>query len=293
MLLTTQTDMLGAYFGDIRAIEMIADAGFDAIDYSMFEIWDNGTFGSDGYLDYINQIKAAADAKGITFAQAHAPFGGFRYAENEDEIITKEIDRAKRAIEIAGILGVKVLVIHPLQFKRYFFNEAYFKDVNMRFYRELLPYAEKYNIKIACENMWQRDRKSEHIIDSVCADPKEFNDYIDTINSEYFTACLDLGHCGLTSREAQDCLRTMGGRVGALHVHDNDYKDDLHTLPGYGDMDWDEITKALADIGYSGSFTFEADRFLEPLKDEESAFCALKLMECVGRNLIKKIEQYK
>ena len=23
---------------------MIADAGFDAIDYSMFEIWDNGVF---------------------------------------------------------------------------------------------------------------------------------------------------------------------------------------------------------------------------------------------------------
>ena len=72
MLLVTQTDMLGRYFGDIKAVEMIADAGFDAIDYSMFEIWDNGVFDSDGYLDYINQIKAAADAKGITFAQAHA-----------------------------------------------------------------------------------------------------------------------------------------------------------------------------------------------------------------------------
>ena len=58
-------------------------------------------------------------------------------------------------------------------------------------------------------------------------------------------------------------------------------------------MDWDEITKALADIGYSGSFTFEADNFLKSLKDEDSAFCALKLMESVGRNLIKKIEQYK
>ena len=44
MLLVTQTDMLGRYFGDIKAVEMIADAGFDAIDYSMFEIWDNGVF---------------------------------------------------------------------------------------------------------------------------------------------------------------------------------------------------------------------------------------------------------
>ncbi|MGN1479018.1 MAG: sugar phosphate isomerase/epimerase family protein [Acutalibacteraceae bacterium] len=293
MLLTTQTDMLGAYFGDIRAIEMIADAGFDAIDYSMFEIWDNGVFGSDGYLDYTYQLKAAADAKGIGFVQAHAPFRGFQSLENEEEILKNESARAKRAIEIAGILGADVIVIHPMQFKSYFFNEAYFKDVNMRFYRELLPYAEKYNVKIACENMWQKNKSAEHIVDSVCADPREFNDYIDTINSEYFTACLDLGHCGLTCREAQDCLRAMGSRVGALHVHDNDYKGDRHTVPGYGDMNWDEITKALADIGYSGSFTFEADNFLKPLKDEESAFCALKLMESIGRSLIKKIEQYK
>jgi sugar phosphate isomerase/epimerase len=48
----------------------------------------------------------------------------------------------------------------------------------------------------------------------------------------------------------------------ALHVHDNDYIDDRHTLPGLGRMDWEEIMKALAEIDYDGDFTYEADNFL-------------------------------
>ena len=80
-------------------------------------------------------------------------------------------------------------------------------------------------------------------------------------------------------------------RLSALHVHDNDYKNDTHTLPYYGKMNWDEITKALSDIKYKGRFTYEAAVFLKPLPHEEEAVLAgLKYMEAIGRFLIKKIE---
>lgn len=58
-------------------------------------------------------------------------------------------------------------------------------------------------------------------------------------------------------------IRALGAdRIGALHVHDNNHKGDLHTLPYQSRMDWDAIVSALAEIGYRGDMTLEADSFL-------------------------------
>ncbi len=293
MLLVTQTDYLADYFGIECAIEMIADAGFDAIDYSMFPMSDDACeLNGDDFRTHVRKIKEAAQRRGIPFTQAHAPFS-FPMLDGEQAYIEKVRTRVIRAMEIASMLEVPIIVVHPLQFRPYWARGSakYLAKVNEEFYRSLMPYAEQFHIKVACENMWQRNEKKHRIVSSVCADPQEFNAYIDTINDPHFVACLDLGHCGLTDRTAQDCIRAMGGeRIQALHVHDNDNAEDLHTLPGYGKMQWDEILKALAEIGYGGNFTFEADRFLSPYRgDPESAFCALKLMESVGRKMIRKI----
>jgi sugar phosphate isomerase/epimerase len=93
--------------------------------------------------------------------------------------------------------------------------------------------------------------------------------------------------------EAQDAIRILGhDRLKALHVHDNNYKEDTHTLPGLMMMNWDEITRALADIDYSGEFTYEADTFL---KNFDNAFKpeAVRFMVKRGRDLIAKIEAHK
>ena len=47
-----------------------------------------------------------------------------------------------------------------------------------------------------------------------------------------------------------------------LHVHDTDGKGDLHTLPFQSTAtDWEAVTDALAEIGYEGELTLEADNF--------------------------------
>ena len=50
-------------------------------------------------------------------------------------------------------------------------------------------------------------------------------------------------------------------RMGAMHAHDVNYREDNHTLPGTLDIHWDAVCQALADIGYRGDFTLEADHF--------------------------------
>lgn len=45
---------------------------------------------------------------------------------------------------------------------------------NMEFYRSLIPIAKANGIKIAIENMWQRDRRRGHISHDTCSTIPEF-----------------------------------------------------------------------------------------------------------------------
>lgn len=295
MLLTTQTQYLNNFFGIKDAIEMIARAGFDSLDYSMFHMLNNEcVLNTDDYPSYVDKVKKIAADNSLTFTQAHAPFN-LPYDTGEKEHIEIVTKKMIRSLEIASLLEIPIIVVHPLQYKAYYKhgNPKYFKKINREFYGSLMPYCEKLGVKIACENMWQYHIRKKKIVDSVCADPLEFNEYIDSVGSENLVACLDLGHCELTGRKAQDCIRAMGQRIQALHVHDNHGSDDGHMMPGYGRLEWDEILKALADIDYKGNFTYEADSFLAPYKDDpEGAQIALDLMAHVGRKMIAKFNEY-
>lgn len=293
MLLTTSTGRIGSLLGDLKAIEIIKNAGFDALDADL-DYWDDAGYFKGDYLARAKEMRKKADELNIPFVQAHAPFN-LSMEDGEEANYKNTFDVTVKSIECCEILGVDILIVHPLQFREYYSDKHYLKELNKKFYTDLLPYCKKHGVKMACENMFHRDSHNSHIIDSVCADPEEFNDYIDMVNSEYLVACLDLGHCGLTNRDAAYCIRTMGGdRIKALHIHDNDFVHDSHTMPMMGKMDWESITKALADINYSGNFTLESDGFLRGFgKNEELLLQAQKLQAAVSRKLMKDIENYK
>ena len=293
MILSTQTDLLAKAFGYEKAVEIIADAGFDAIDFSFFEMDDNNhPFYSDDAEEYMLKLRALAESKGLTFNQAHAPFGF--PADAEADIENKVLPKVTRAMKLASILGVKIIIVHPLHhIAPYKCNEKMLFDLNMKFYRALIPYCEEYNIKVATENMWQRDKNRGYIIHDTCSQAEEFNAYLDEINSPWIVGCLNLGHCGLVGEDAAEMIRAMGNKhIKALHVHDNDYKSDSHVPPFFGKMDWESITKALADINYDGDFTFESDNIYKNMPDDFK-YEASKYMEKIGRKLINMIENFK
>ncbi len=291
MKLITTTDIPAEYFGYDKAIDMIADAGFDGLDFSAFGMTKpENIFNSDKYLDFAAKIREKAESRGLFFAQAHAPFPT---TQNDEKFNSDRRELIIRSMEIASVLGVGTIVVHPVQHLKYKCSVEELYRLNMEFYRSLIPICEKLRIRVATENMWQFDKYRNIIDDSVCASPEEFSKYIDDLDSWYITGCLDLGHCGLSGREAQDMLRYMGkNRVTCLHIHDNDYLSDLHTLPGAAKMNWDEILRAIAEIGYEGNFTYECDMFMKrygPALAEKT----LGFMHDVGRYMISKIEEYK
>lgn len=286
MLLSTQTLELSKRFGDEGAIKIIHESGFDAYDYTFTDRGENDPVLKDDFRDYFKGLREFADKTGIVCNQAHARFPVAVYGESEWN--KNRYDVVLRDIEAASVLGTKIIVVHPIH-SRYPLEGAY--ERNIEFYGGLMPYCRKYGIKIALENMWRTDPKRGFIIADVCSGAENFAKLLDGLSGDCFTACLDLGHCGLIGEEAQDAIRILGNRIGALHVHDNDYLHDSHTLPYLGKMEWDNILAALAEVGYGGDFTYEADNFLVDIPSELMP-CALKFMASVGRKMISDIKNH-
>lgn len=259
MLLSTQTEGIASRLGDAEAVKILCEAGFDALDYSMFRFtYPDNPLDRDGFKEHVRSLRDAADRYGVTFNQSHAPFPSC--IEGNDDYNRITLGRIVRALEASSILGVRIMVVHP----SYYSDTSSMKERNLDFYRRLQPYCEEYNVKVALENMWGRDAVTRKIIPNVCSTGETFADYLDGLDSRFFTACLDLGHSGLVGSDAASMIRALGhDRLKALHVHDNDFINDTHTAPFYGMMDWDSIIGALRDIGYDGDFTFEADNFYQ------------------------------
>ncbi len=290
MIISTQTDVLAKRFSQEEAIRILASAGYDAYDISLFSMLrDDDIFNSDAYLDYTRKLKSIADECGIICNQAHAPFPSSKNDDAYNQII---FPRIVRSMEIAAMLGAKQIVVHPMQHPYYPDYVQELQEMNHRFYTALQPYCEKFGIRVALENMFRGDsHRSGVLINSTCSTPEEFCAYLDALPAEHFTACLDIGHCGLVGQDAAKFIRRLGhDRLGALHVHDNDFHRDMHTLPFMGALDWNAITDALADIRYTGEFTLEADNFLARLPNELLPQAA-SLMCSVARYLAKQVEE--
>ena len=291
MKLVTQTLELAKKAGDEECIRMIAGAGFDALDWSFMGMeTGQSIWCGEEFREHALRLKEIGDSCGVSFTQAHAPFPSSKGEEDYDTAIRKWI---LRAMEAASLLGVEEIVVHPRKHLPYLQNRERLFQENLDFYRSLIPWCERYDIRVCIENMWQREGKTGYIVRSVCADPEEFSRLLDELDSPWVGGCLDLGHCALTGWEPEESVRMIGGRrIRALHVHDVDYVHDCHTMPFLEKINWDAVAGALAQVGYEGNFTLEADCFFRKMPLELIPE-ALRLMERTGRYLIRKIEDQK
>lgn len=289
MKLISTTGVLESKVGLKKAIDILAQAGYDALDCSMHI--DERHYNGVNDNTFYSEIKKYAEDKGVCFKQAHAPFG----SSFADEAKSKQrFEEIVLSMKNAAALGVEIIVVHPCQHLDYHIqgNAEILFEYNMDFYNKLIPYCEEYGIKVAVENMWQMPHKNQ-IGHSTCSRPAEFIKYVDTINNDSIVGCLDIGHTMLVSEEPDAFIRLLGNkRLRCLHVHDVNINDDSHTLPFFGVVDWESVMKALADIDYQGELTYEADNFFSD-KPIELYQAAASFMERTGRYLINRFEANK
>lgn len=279
MKLSVELSALTVKFGDYKAAELAKDAGFDAIDYSYYWDGENETVLGDGYREYAKNLRAHLDKIGIACNQAHAPFS-LKYGCAFDTS-DKNYLWLVHSIESAAILGAKNIIVHSLAVPQGVDFEAY----NLKYYKSLVPYCEKFGIHVSVENLFSYDSK-RHYYKGRLGSPEELNRMVEKINSPWINACVDIGHAALTGYEPEDFIAKMSSNVlKALHVHDNNYLADSHIIPYTGELNWDAIMKSLKNIGYDGELTFEIFCYLKKFPDVLVPD-ALKLAVSIGRHLI-------
>jgi len=289
--ISTLTSHLAKIYGEEDAIRKLAEIGYDAYDFSMFGIGaDDHPINSSNFESYVHKLRRTADESGIVCNQSHAPFPSYR--ENDESYNEYIYPLLVRAIQVTGMLGGKIVIIHPAVFSNHKMNDnPKCLETNIELYNSLLPYAKEYNVKIALENMFNWYEGDATASPATCSSPEEFVHYLDALDPDYFVACLDIGHSEMENtggRSAVEMIRALGHkRLKSLHIHDNDLVHDLHNMPFNGKINWDEVMSALKEIQYDGDFTFEADSFLGQFPPE-LAVDASRLMLQVGRYFVKK-----
>ena len=289
---STTTWVIDTRLGYKESIHLLKQAGFNTYDLKLYSNPQQSAefLISDDFKANAQEFKKYADSLGLTCNQAHAPYP----SSDEDESKTEEIfDLIVRAMEVASILGAKIIVVHPMQHLNYAENQRELFKLNVQFYKNLIPYAQKFGIKIATENMWQLNLPTKVPTDSVCSRAWEFCELIDAVDSDYLVGCLDIGHASLMNADIPEFIRKMGNkRLLALHIHDTDLKSDSHTLPFTQKIDYEPILKALGEIDYKGDVTFEAGHFFKKFPDE-LLLPAARLLCDTGKYLAQKIDSYR
>lgn len=279
MKISTEIHSTEKLVGEEKAVELLAKAGFDAWDFSMFSMckydWDNRCLlenshplAGSNYLAFARKLKQAGLDNGIVCNQSHAPF---------PTACAQIRAYYKRAIECTAEAGGEICIIHPDNNKS--------AQENAEIYFELLPFAKDCGVKIATENMWNWDDEKNESSFAACASSESFVAHIDVVNDPFLVACLDIGHAEMrgSGSGAANMIHALGSRLQALHIHDNDKWHDSHQIPFSMKIDFVPIVKALKDINYSGYFTLEADRYMEAYNKENAFYGVQELAKSVRK----------
>lgn len=222
-----------------ESIRFIKECGFEGIDYNINNLFDD-TFNKeqltsifdkslDELYEYFTPLKKAAVENEIAFSQLHGIFPMYFYGEDARNQYILNV--TEKMFAICRYLDCDLIVIHPWSGPDLHKDEE--KEINLKMYRQLIPVAKKYGITICLENLFKH--YDHDCFTAACSSAEEACWYIDTLNDEagekVFGFCLDVGHAHVTTQNLYQYITTLGDRLKALHIHDNDGTSDSHMIP--------------------------------------------------------------
>ena len=235
--------------GDLRrCFELAKDAGFDGVEVALDE---TGEISLTSTKDDILKVKKMAEEIGIElYSVACGLYWNYNYTSGKAENREKAKAITEKQLEIASLLGCDTILVVPGAVDVVFDPASEVVDYDVAYDRvlaalkELAPIAEKYNVSIAIENVWNKFLLS----------PLEMRDLIDKVGSPYVGSYFDVGnvlYCGYP----EQWIKILGKRIRKVHF--KDYRRNVGSLDGFvdllaGDVDYIAVKKALDAIGYDG-----------------------------------------
>ena len=177
----------------------------------------------------------------------------FPLSDPDPKIRQEGLDALKVTLEDASVYGADTILFVPGRV-----NETVsYDDCWTRSSSELkkiIPLAEKLNVKIAVENVWNNFLLS----------PVEAKMYVDQFQSPYLCFFFDCGNV-LVYGWPEQWIRILGERIARIHIKEYSLKiaNKQGKAAGFrvklleGDVNWSAVMKALDDTGYTGWTTIE------------------------------------
>ncbi len=197
--------------------------------------------------------KASEDAKIRIHSVMNMDHWEFPLSSGDPAVVKKSMDGMKTSLDNAKLWGADAVLLVPgVVNPETRYRDAYTRSQKQ--IRELIPLAEQRKVIIAVEEVWNKFLLS----------PLEFARYVDEFKSPWVKAYFDVGNVVLYGYP-QDWIRTLGKRIEKVHL--KDFKMGKGWKPvtaeflnlGDGDINWPEVRKALAEVGYTGYATTEVD----------------------------------
>lgn len=212
-------------------LRLIRDAGFDSVC-----TW----WGDLGPIRREDQL-ALVERAGLRLEHAHLPYFGcnaiwFDGADG-DALIAQHIEGA----HIAASCGPKTLVVHPYDGV---VPPAGNLHAAQRRLQRLADACASLGVRLAVENLGD-NVALRGLLDAL-------------IDNPFVGLCFDTGHANYTAHNDFSLLQEYGGRLFALHLHDNNTVKDQHLLPFEGNLDWAQFYRLLKQTGFGGSLMLEA-----------------------------------
>jgi len=217
--------------------QLARDVGFEEIECPTTPDWGDA-----------ERIKQASQKTGLrihsVMNQAHWKYP---LSSSDPAVVDTSIKGMQTSLENAAYWGADTVLLVPAVVNA----ETSYRDAWARSQeriRQLVPLAAKLKVVIAVEEVWNKFLVS----------PLEFVRYVDDFHSPWVRAYFDVGNV-LIWAYPQDWIRTLGKRIVKLHFKDFTFKDRAAKFVnlGEGEIDWREVHKALADIGFQGTATVE------------------------------------
>jgi hexulose-6-phosphate isomerase len=216
------------------------EAGFEAIEIGTVTVQEEAA-----------EIRDAAQKAGLRIHSVmNSDHWRFPLSSSDPEVVTKSVQGMETSLRNAALWGADaVLLVPAVVDAKTSYRDAWTRS--QKVIRErLLPMARDLKIIIAVEEVWNKFLLS----------PIEFARYVDDFESPLLRAYFDVGNVVFYGFP-QDWIRTLGSRIVKVHIKDFrlDRQNGRFTWEniGQGDIDWPEVRKALAEVGYTGYVTTE------------------------------------
>ena len=259
---------------DEKALRVLKDAGFEGVEVA--HLFDDET----------EAKKARELIEGIGL-KAHSVLRGWAEFNSDDPgQVAASYAVTEKALRTANWLGAETILLVPCRvggvgvvlpnpwefdiefdektghvsrvvkgdnapFERYIALQNKATDTSKEQVKKLIPLAEKLNVIIGLENVWN----------NLWVRPDLYRNFVASFDHPFVRAYYDVGNHVKYLVPVHDWIHTLGTLIKKIHIKDYalapDNQSGKFVHPRDGSIDWPKMRQALDDIGYNGWITVE------------------------------------